>query len=138
MNPNSRNQRWSKWVVTATLPRRATHEGPAFFAAMQHDAGTLMRDTFGSAGQARVTVFRDTTHERWIVETVVEGADVHDPGYRARTCLALETHYRTGFGPLATVVAEAGMLAGSAEDGTPADQWLVMPTIGSVLTAQEV
>lgn len=137
MDPNSTHQRWSHWVVTVDLPANPSHRPPQFQRAIEADAGRLFRAVFGSTGQVRVTSALSHTHERWIMQAQVEGADVHDPDFRVRTCLRLETHYRQGFGPSATVCAEAGMLAGSAEDGTPAGQWLILPTIRGLLTPQE-
>lgn len=134
MNPNSANQRWSQWVIKVDLLPKANHRHPRFQDAIKHDAATLFRRLFGSAGRVRVTAFQNRDSERWIVEVQVEGVDVHDPDYRARQCAAMRHHYRRGFGSTATVSVEAGLLAGSSEDGTPPAQWVVLPTIQHALS----
>lgn len=124
--------------MTVELPHRRAHDHPQFLEAIRRDAGRLCRQLFGSTGRARVVHVIVDTRERWVLQCQVEGHPVHDPRFRAAMTTKLTAHYEHGFGPTATVTVAAGMLAGDAQDGTPPDQWIILPSLTDLLEAEGV
>lgn len=124
MNPNSGHQRWSRWdfTIAATVAKQPAQDfvldaARRFFRQMFHT----------TTGQVRVTVLGLS----YLVSLRVEGVAVHDPSVRAAVQAQFAEHFvARGFGAGARLVRmDASLLAGSAEDGTPADHLIVLPTI---------
>lgn len=126
-NPNSQHQRWSHWAfyVRASSSKRPPVQEVRVNAQRYFKAG------FGTAGRVRV-IQRGLLY---IIEVQVEGPPVHDPGYRAAVKKDFADKFMfKGFGASALLVRfNAKLLAGSPEDGRPADQLLVLPTIPLIL-----
>lgn len=118
MNPNSANQRWSKWTFTVHSggTRRPT------LLDVQANCARFGRKAFGSASQMRVQVWNDG---RVTIEVMTEGAPVHDPAFVDYMKRAWARFAVNGWGAGTTLQLETKLLAGSRQDGTPSDQ-LVM------------
>jgi hypothetical protein len=127
VDPNSTHQRWSRWVATvrAHRTRRPTLEDVRL--NWTRYVRRLFRTT---VGRIRVEVLDD----RYRLVAELEGPPVHDPAYVAWVRRELAGAFvAKGFGPGAVLEdLETALLAGSAEDGRPAAQLLVLPrlTIG--------
>lgn len=122
MNPNSRNQRWSKWVFDVFPGDRR----PAF-AVINLNAARFARRVFGSAGAQRVTELYRNGRYVITIEARVEGHPVHDPAYVEWMTAQWARWAQKGFGPTAVVVLVLAKLdAGDRQDGTPADQLIML------------
>lgn len=121
MDPNSQNQRWSRWAfVVHDAGRLVPRED------VKANVSRWLRIGFGSAGKARI----QRTRDGWRIEAVVEGADAHDPAYVANVRQQFQRNFvEKGWGPAAWSEVSAGLLAGSAQDGKPPAQWVEMPSI---------
>jgi len=121
MNPNSQNQRWSKWVwfvVPGTIKARP-------FAVVRENCARFGRAIFGSASQMRIR----HTRRGYIIEVMTEGHPVHDPAYVKFMGENWSRFFTEGFGNGTTTKMSAKLMAGSRQDGTPADQLLILPQI---------
>ncbi|MEO8481091.1 MAG: hypothetical protein ABI634_02705 [Acidobacteriota bacterium] len=124
MNPNSTHQRWSAWtfVVQARADKR-----PARLEVVDN-ARRFFRAGFKSTvGRLQVEV----TGSRYVIAVQIEGPPCHDPAYRLHVAGEVRERFvRPGFGPGARLVQmDVRLLAGTAEDGQPAAQLLVLPSI---------
>ena len=122
MNPNGQNQVWSSW-------RFGIHEAGRVMprAAVCFNVARWMRRMFGSATRARVT----RTLSGWTIEVVSEGRPADDPSFVARVAAEFQRSFVTlGWGPLASSLVTAKILAGPDPSGRPRRQWVEMPTIG--------
>ena len=124
MNPNSANQLWSKWTFTVR------HKGLGVSklvtrAEVESNFAKFARKIFGSAGVIDIKVKRG----RLIVEILVESLSVtpHDPRYRDFVNTQASAFFVAGFGPETRVRTESKIMAGSKQDGTPAEQMLILP-----------
>ena len=134
IDPNSQHQRWSRWTFTVYEGGRTIP-----LSVVQGHAAHWLRLGFGSVGQAKVEhrLLSATTPEgkrvvqmAYVITCEVEGVDCHDPGYVANVRQQFQQRFvAPGWGPLATSTVAAELLAGDAQDGRPAAQLLVMPTI---------
>lgn len=120
MNPNSGNQRWSQWTITATQTKRVIP-----YPLFKDHVTRFARSTFGSVGQMQVL---EKTLE-WVVEVRCEGVPAHDPGYVDHVRRLWTGFLIKGLGLSTRVTVEARLLAGSRQDGTPPDHLIVIPTI---------
>ena len=121
MNPNSRNQLWSKWTVTIT-PSGVKRPG---FSTIRENAARFARKGFGSAAQMRVTVFPD----RVVLEVRAEGHPAHDPRYVDYMTRAWTRWAVAGFGVGTLTTLTAKHEAGSRDDGRPAAQLIIAPPV---------
>lgn len=123
MNPNSTNQRWSRW---AFVVRPGGTKRPPF-EDVKANAARFARKGFGSASQMNVSSYSDGT-VRIMVRT--EGHPVHEPTYVEWMTAQWQRWALNGWGP-GTVLscAEAKLEAGSRQDGTPADQLIIAPQV---------
>lgn len=141
LDPNSQHQLWSRWTFYVYS---GTKHPP--FTEVREAFARWARMGFGSVGRAKVDEWRNRNIKRrdssgrWsrqlergytlVVET--EGRPAHDLGYRAsvETCFKrdfVEKGWGSGSGAEASM--EVVILAGDQQDGRPASQLLVMPTI---------
>lgn len=130
MDPNSTNQQWSQWTFIATHPQKIKIP----FTVVKENVARFMRKGFGST--ARMKVERDlipSGDTRWRFTIQVEGANANDPDKRFYMQECVTTFLKIGFGPATSVVMEVRLLAGKPEDGRPADQWLIMPTLSPIV-----
>lgn len=123
--PNSGNQRWSRWafVIVSTDRRRQPS-----IAEVRVNAMKFARIVFKTTvGECRTTLVRPGRYE---IKFHVEGPTVHDPAYREtmrRTWL--EKFALPGFGPDATLSMSTALLAGSYQDGRPSVSLIVAPAL---------
>jgi hypothetical protein len=121
-NPNSGNQRWSKWRFTLRLPPLSRVTEPQMCDNARRFFAKLFRSQAGSVKVGHIG-------RRWWIELRMEGVAVHDPGVRAEARrLFARDFVRKGLGG-DLLDMEAGLLAGTREDGTPRDHLIVMPTL---------
>lgn len=121
MNPNSQNQRWSKWVwfvVPGIIKSRP-------FREVVDNISRFGRKGFGSSSQMRVR----QTGRGYIIELLTEGAPVHDPTYRKYMDECWKKFFTNGFGQGTTVKMSAKLMAGSPQNGQPSEQMLIIPPL---------
>ena len=121
MNPNSANQRWSKWiwfVAPGTITARP-------FKNVVENVARFARKGFGSASQMRIR----ETPKGYIVEVLSEGHPAHDPQFVKYMKDCFQKFFINGFGPDTQVRLTVKLMAGSRQDGTPADQMVVLPSL---------
>ena len=99
------------------------------YREVEPNARRYFAKLFGVAGRLRCT----QQGSYYLFEVEVEGPPVHDPDYRRAVKRDFRTRFvEPGFGPSAQLTRFDGILkAGTNEDGTPAEQWLVMPSVPS-------
>lgn len=118
---NSANQWWSKWtftVVPGGVRRRV-------FAEVRENCARFGRKAFGSASQMRVTQLPGA----WRVEVRTEGHPAHDAAYVAWMDAQWKRFFESGFGQDTQVSCAVKLEAGSRQDGTPAEQLLMLPRL---------
>lgn len=118
-NPNSANQTWSKWVWfvrPGELKRRP-------FENVRENIARFGRKAFGSASQMRIT----ENARGYVVEVLTEGSPINDRRFREHMCRNWEAFFVAGFGVDTFSKMTAKRMAGSPQDGRPADQLLVLP-----------
>lgn len=140
MNPNSANQWWSKWTFIV-FPQRphAQH-----LEEVTTNCARFGRKAFGGATEMRVReveqlppdirhlVSRGITRRRllknvWIVEVRTEGESTIDQQYVTSMGRQWTRFFREGFGQQTQVEVKVKHEAGSRQDGTPADQLIMLP-----------
>ena len=121
MNPNSSHQIWSKWVwfvVPGVVKQR-------LFKEVVANCARFGRKGFGSASEMRVR----STRRGYIVEVISEGHPAHDLSFVNYMNSCWERFFVSGFGTGTVVKSSSKVIAGSRQDGKPADQWLELPSI---------
>ena len=120
MDPNSRHQLWSKWIITI---RPRVPFAPAFQEVKAHTA-RFMRHGFGSAAMCRIRQFP----KAWVVEVLADRErHPHDQADFAYMRDSVIQFFRNGFGPSTDVYVKARLMAGARLDGGAPDQMLIMP-----------
>lgn len=122
MDPNSRNQMWSRWTFAVAPGRTLCRPS----ANVRDNCARFGRKAFGTATEMKVASQPDGT---WQVEVRTEGHPVHDPQYVAWMCAQWERFFKGGFGAGTQVRCTARLEAGDRQDGRPADQLIILPTI---------
>jgi hypothetical protein len=126
MNPNSAHQLWSLWQyrVYPDGTKRPT------FQTVKTNCARFGRLMFGSASEMRI---RQATDDRgrlyWEVAVLTEGSPVHDPQYVAWMHATWDRFFREGFGVACEIQHHARLEAGDRQDGTPADQLILLPPL---------
>ena len=123
MDPNSQHQTWSKWTVTVT-PGSQMARTIRTHAEVMSNAARFFRKAFGTATQCRI----HAVNGLWTFDVRTEGHPVHDPKYADYMAQAFARFFTAGFGPGTQVTTASKLEAGSRQDGTPADQMLILPT----------
>ena len=122
MNPNSKNQLWSRWTWTVHPGRRVAVP----FLPIRDALARFGRRRFGSVGQMRVTEKLD----HYVVDVRLEGKPVHDPDYVRHESMVWHAYFLELFGPRTVVTMTPPKLeAGSRQDGSPPDQLIIIPPI---------
>lgn len=124
MQPNSVNQRWSRWSFTvAAEPPRL----PDVSEVVDNARRFFAKGFQSHAGRVRV----DQQGNFYMIVVEIEGPPVHDLAYRDFVRSRFIEHFMwKGFGGSSRLTAfEAGLLAGSEEDGSPPAQLIVLPTL---------
>lgn len=121
VNPNSQHQLWSRWTFSIfELGKRVP------FADVRVNAARWLRKGFGSVGRAKV----DKTMTGYEITLEVEGVPAHDPAYVASVKDEFQRHFvEKGWNAMTVGTADVAILAGDAQDGKPASQLVVMPSI---------
>src|SRR5687767_9700583 len=92
------------------------------FAEVKLNATRFAKRGFHSATSMRVTERLVQGRRAFVIEVLTEGHDVHDPAYRDYVKREWTVFAEKGFGPGTTLTMDAKLMAGSRQDGTPADQ----------------
>lgn len=123
MDPNSQHQYWSKWTITvapgARLPRTTSE--------VRHNVGRFLRKVFGSTADLKGRRYGHW----WQFTALVEDAQhvAHDPAYVSWLTDQLTHFFTVGFGVSTRVTVTAKLMAGSLQDGRPAEQLLILPSL---------
>jgi hypothetical protein len=120
VNPNSANQYWSKWIIDV-VPARPMR-GPK---EIEVNVARFLRKMFGAAASAKFTL----TSNPLRFEVLAEGHPATDPTYVAYCTQNLQKFFTMGFGLGTQVSVAASLEAGSAQDGTPSAQLVVLPSL---------
>lgn len=121
MNPNSKNQIWSKWGIFVTPGR--TLQRP--FGEFKLLTAKKLREIFGSASQCRIT----ETYRGYLVEVLSEGKPIQDKDYIKNVGIELSKFYKGMLGIDTRVQMTAKLMAGSPQTGVPDAQLLIIPGI---------
>lgn len=123
MNPNSGGQRWSQWTFSILAARRCPPASEVLDAARRFFRLGFKTD----AGQVKV----DVSGRLYTVSIQIEGPPCHDPDYRRQVVAQMRARFvAQGFGVGARLLnMDVRLLAGTAEDGSPAAQLLVLPPL---------
>ena len=126
MDPNSKNQRWSRWRFRVRDAGRIVPR-----ADVELNFARWARAGFGSVTKAKI----DRDALGWILTCVTEGATAEDLGYVMSVRSDFERKFLfSGFGPMASVELTTCVLAGDTRSG-PASQWVEIPTIPLAVTS---
>jgi hypothetical protein len=126
VNPNSSHQRWSFWQYRV-YPDPAHR--PSFWA-VKPSAARFGRLMFGSVSEMKIEQATDDTGRLyWQISILSEGHPVHDPLYVGWMHTQWGRFLREGFGHSCEIRSHARLEAGDRQDGTPADQLIVVPSI---------
>jgi hypothetical protein len=126
MDPNSRNQRWSHWqfYVYADGTKRPD------FQTVKENCARFGRLMFGSVSEMKVACSMDESKRLfWDIEVRTEGHPVHDPMYVEWMHEQWRRFFREGFGQSCEVKFNEQLIAGDRQNGKPADQLIIMPSI---------
>jgi hypothetical protein len=66
----------------------------------------------------------------WVIKVRSEGHPVHDPQYVRHIGGAWSRFLRNAFGQNSEIDFSVKLEAGNRQDGTPAEQLIILPTIG--------
>lgn len=121
MNPNSQNQRWSKWVWFVVPGRKIFRP----FSNIKENCARFGRKAFGAASQMRIR----QNKRGYIVEVLTEGHPVHDPQFVDYVRCGWQVFFEHGFGLGTTAKMTAKLMAGSPQNGKPADQMIILPFV---------
>ena len=127
MNPNSGNQLWSHWtfnVFPGRLLRRT-------FADVKANVARFGRKGFGSATECRIKEGLSYGVHYYLVEFRTEGKPAHDPQYVKYMGESFEKFFAVAFGPGTETHLDVKVEAGSKQDGKPASQLIILPTISA-------
>jgi hypothetical protein len=126
MNPNSANQRWSLWEYRVYPDGTKQPD----FQTVKVNCAKFGRLVFGSASEMRVKAATDGTGRLyWEIAIRTEGHPVHEGPYTEYVHSHWRRFLENGFGSASEVQTHARLEAGSRQDGTPADQLIIMPSL---------
>lgn len=94
-------------------------------ADVTHNCARFGRKAFGSVAQMRVS----PVGAGWRVEIRAEGHPVHEAAYVTWMTAQWQRFFVGGFGVGTRVTCQATIEAGSRQDGRPAEQLIVLPTL---------
>lgn len=119
---NSTHQRWGEWRWDVVLGPEAKRPD---FKTVQINAARFARVLFGTAAAMNI---RELGGD-WCIRVIAEGPPVHDPNYVQYIHDVWEKFLKNGFGADVHVHASVRLLAGSREDGAPAAQAMMLPSL---------
>ena len=120
---NSTHQLWSLWQYRVFPEARRRPD----FETVKANCARFGRLVFGSASQMRISLAE--APYRWDIDVRTEGHPVHDPCYAEWMHAQWKTFLQGGFGATCDVHCHARLEAGSRQDGTPAEQLIILPTL---------
>jgi hypothetical protein len=126
VDPNSKNQRWSHWqfYVYADGTKRPD------FQTVKENCARFGRLVFGSVSEMKVACSMDEDKRLfWDIEVRTEGHPVHDPMYTEWMGQQWVRFFQEGFGQKVQVKFDAKLEAGDRQDGKPADQLIMLPSV---------
>lgn len=139
-NPNSANQRWSRWEFGIEAnPRKLPPKDVVLENAQRYFAAGFKSQT----GRVKVRLLRTPPDVQllrratyYYIVVQIEGPPVMDPGYRNAVRDDFTRRFmEPGFGPGARLVLfRPTLLAGDREDGQPPEQLIVLPTLAVAST----
>jgi hypothetical protein len=123
MDVNSQHQIWSRWTFVVVADKRKM---PSMLECREN-ARKFFREGFGSIGRAKIDQYDQT----YVFVVEVEGPPAHDPEYRKSVARQFKKNFiNRGFGYSARLQdMEVRILSGDKQDGKPADQMIVLPSI---------
>lgn len=129
MQPNSAHQLWSRWTFGVEADPRKL---PSFHECVDNFRAWVKIGFQSSAGRARLIQPSPTAY---VFQVEIEGPPATDPEFREHVKRQFIAHFMfAGFGFSASLVQfDVKILAGSRDDGTPADQMVVMPPLSDLL-----
>ena len=99
-------------------------------AHVRYNCTRFGRTLFGTASQMYLRQATDGAGRVfWEVKVLTEGHPVHDPQYVEWMHAQWSRFFQNGFGPSCEVRSHARLAAGDRQDGTPADQLIIMPSL---------
>lgn len=125
INPNSKNQIWSKWtflVIPGVIKNRP-------FREVEINCARFGRKAFGSSSEMRLRQNKYGVMTEYCIEILTEGHPVHDPQFCDYMLRNFRRFFVSGFGTGTKVKMTTKLMSGSRQDGTPSDQLLVIPTL---------
>lgn len=126
MNVNSANQRWSFWQYRVYPDGTKRPD----MATVRENCARFGRLTFGSASEMRVVCATDADARLyWEISVRTEGHPSHDPGFTEWMHDKWRTFLLVGFGMKSAVQTHVRLEAGDRQDGTPADQLIILPAL---------
>jgi hypothetical protein len=132
-NPNGAHQWWGKWTFEVSCSKGFSKS--VTMEELKQNFGRFCRKLFGSNGVADVRWGRG----KLTIDVLVEGGNVapHDPYFVEYVRNQATAFMVNGFGPNARVQVAAKLMAGSRQDGTPAEQMLIVPCAHIFSTSEE-
>lgn len=128
MDPNTQNQRWSKWTFVVSMTDLKFKAFP--LKDIQASFGKWLKALFQtSAGHANIVPSK--TH-RGVITFMCEVEGTHivpdDPGYHSWVENRATEYFVHNLGVSARVTVKGRQIAGQV-DGRPRDQWMAVPSI---------
>lgn len=127
MNPNSKNQLWSRWSIQIQMPFSPRHGSPIFEDEVKTACAKFLRQEFGSASELKFTAAASlrTTTLKLVLRT--EGIAAHDPGLRKSKMDRIANFFGENlrqYGEV-KVTVDVFIEAGDVQDGKPPAQVIV-------------
>jgi hypothetical protein len=126
MNPNSQHQIWSLWEyqIYPDFNKRPD------YLTVKTNCARFGRLIFGSASTMKIRHAGDASGKLfWEVAILTENHPVHDPAYTEWVHEKWKVFFQNGFGPTCEIRCHARLEAGDRQDGTPADQLIILPPL---------
>ena len=130
MQVNSANQLWSRWVFGVQAD---PDKLPTIRECMPNFRRWVAKGFKSRSGRCRIIKPSVLDYE---FEVQIEGPPAHDPEYRGHVKRQFIEHFMfAGFGHSSRLVRyDVDVMAGDKQDGTPAEQMIVMPSIRSLIS----
>lgn len=133
MDPNSRHQLWSRWVVEVTLPFHIVHATKQFATEVREGCAYFYREMFGSATELHINaIYIPSTRQTHITVTCrTEGAPMPDPVFRQLRIDQLAQFFGNNLRKYGEVKVhvEVHLEAGDTGDGKPPAQLIIGPPV---------
>lgn len=134
MDPNSKNQLWSRWTATIFVRYKTVHSTPTFQNEMRAACARFYRKLFGSATELKIDqtqVMRPGLKTKFVVDCRTEGHPAPDPAFRRAQMDEIAAFFGKNlrrYGEV-NVHIDVKIEAGDAGDGKPPAQLIMGPPI---------